>query len=551
MQTQTVNPVIRVNEPIFFRNEAKFNFCFDRQRAIFESSFKGYSNGDKVLFIKGHPRDEDLNLICPQSFLKRIENNIDGLLGTTGLYCGVLLDRLANTLSIFCDPHATGLLYWYSDDRIILISDNLDWVVKHCGRKLHIDGMAWAELLSIHSVLGNRTYFEEIKCVELQQIITFDLIGFLVHCDDKRWYLQSNTPVTDKEKVYADIANLFHEGITKYAKQYNNVNLALSGGLDSRMILSSFVQNGVEVTTYTTDTDIGFGNDQLFAALSAKEYGAKNQYLELDQDWYEKSVDLYYELTNFESWYHVWYHGFLNNIPNLKTRILINGNDGDGLLRASHIPMPSDNLDMMFSNMRHDCFRPIFKHRCNSEIIIRCLFEFKQEYSRYAGKQASIHFFRVNNRSRRNIHWMMREGSLRNESISGFEYPPFYQYTIGLPEDIKFDPKLQFGIMRCLDPHLLSYPSTHVTMWDRYISIKIRKYNYTAVEKFSNLLLGDSMINQLGYLDTYLTRKLFFQFENLALNNYYLFEKTQPIYMLARWLEVYQDYILHENVFSG
>ncbi|MBN1535584.1 MAG: hypothetical protein JW908_02545 [Anaerolineales bacterium] len=549
MQPQTANPIIRVSEPVFIRSKSKFNFCFDRQRALFESSFKGYSNGDKVLFIKGHPRDEDLRLLTPQAFLKRIEKTFDGILGTTGLYCGVLLDRSTQKLSIFCDPHAAGLLYWYLDENQILISDNLDWVVKHCSRKLHIDGMAWAELLSIHSVLGSRTYFEEIKCVELQQVVMFDLNTFSVHCDDKRWYLHSKTPVSDKNKVYADIAGLFHEGITKYAKQFSKINLALSGGLDSRMMLSSFVKNSTEVSTYTTDTDVGFGNDRLFAALSAREYGTRNQYLELDQDWYENTVDQYYEQTSFESWYHVWFHGFLNNIPNLKTRILFTGNDGDGLLRASHIPAPSDDFDMMFSNMRHECFQPIFTQPANMEIINRCLINFKQEYSSIAGYHASISFFRLNARSRRNIHWMLRLGSLRYECISGFEYPPFIIYVLGLSSEIRFNPTLQFEIMRCLDPHTLTYPSTHKTMWDRQIHTKIRKYNQTTIEKFSNLLMRDSMINMLGYLDTYRTKKLFQQLNSFAINNYYMFEKTQPIYMFARWLEVYQDHIHHEKVF--
>ncbi len=540
---------MHIYNPLLAKLKKGFYIKYCLSRNILESSILGYSCAGKTLFIHGFPRDEDLNQISPASFLKRVATSFDGILGTTGLYIGALFDKFTNKISIFCDPHAAGLLYWYVDENNILISDNLDWIVNHCGKKLHIDSMAWSELLSIHSVLGNRTYFEEIKCVELQQIVTFDLNAKTVHYDNRRWYLYSKTSTDNKKTLYSDIAYLFHEGITKYAKHYRKINLALSGGLDSRMVLSSFVRNGVEVSSYTTDTDIGFGNDMLFAAQSAKEYGVSNQYLELDQDWYEDTVDLYYKQTNFESWYHVWFYGFLKNIPNLKNRILFTGIDGDGLLRASHIPVPSEDFNQMFSNMSHDCFRPIFKQPFNSEIINRCFLGFKQEYSQISGFPASISFFRLNNRCRRNIHWMLRSGAYRNEIISGFEYPPFYIYVIGLRDETRFDPNLQFEIMRKLDPHTLSYSSTHKTMWERHIHTKVRKYNHATIKKFSNILLGDTIINQLGYLDTYLTKKLFNQIGNLDLNHYYIFEKTQPIYMFAKWLEEYQDNIHHENVF--
>jgi hypothetical protein len=503
----------------------------------------------------GYPRDENLELISPMGFLNRIEYSLDGILGTSGLFSGALLDLSNNFLSIFCDPSGNDCLYWYQDKEIVLIARDIDWVVKECGKTLEVDWIAWAEFLSLHYILGDKTYFQDIKSLEVQQIVTFDLNKMTFRKINKFWYLDSETKITNKSKVYNEIADLFNEGIRKYSSQFDTINLALSGGLDSRMLLSSFISHKKKIISFTTDTDIGFDNDRVFASICAKKFGIGNEYLELAPNWYEETVDRYYELTCFESWYHVWFHGFLNNLPNLNNNPLITGNDGDGLLRASHMPTKVGNYYEMFLQMNHTNFEPIFKPNINKNILNLAFVGFENDFQRYDGYQASVLFFRINNRSRRNIHWMLRMGNNKGECFSGFQYPPFVTYILGLPNEIKFNPNLQFEVMNCLDPNLFDFPSTHTSMYEEFMITRVRKYNYATIEKFSKLLLDDSRLTNIDILESFLAKKIFNHFRNSDLNYYSKFVLIQPIYLFAKWLETYQNNInfnnISESIFSN
>jgi hypothetical protein len=507
--------------------------------------------GSQALFLQGHPRDERFRPLGPADLLQRIYPSIDGLLGTQGLFSAALLDLEREQLSLFCDPFANAILYWYRDEQRILASDDLDWLARNCQCKLHIDWPTWCEVLSVHTIHGSHTYFEEIHCLELQSIAAFDLAEWTERYEERRRFLSASPISTPPEKVPAEIAAIFHEGLGHLVRQEPTLALALSGGMDSRMILASLIKNGARVHAFTTDTDAGTAEEFRFSQQVARAYGVEQTFIDLAPDWYEKTVDSYYLRNSFESWYHVWFQGLTDGLPNLGQTPLLTGNDGDGFLRTSGIPHPRADLDEMFSGFRRGNHANVFRNGLAEQIEAQARARFRQSYRHLAGLPGSLFFFRFNTRSRRTIHWMLRQLSARFETLSGFQYTPYVQYISGLPEAIRFDAHLQTKVMQQLDAQTLAYPATYTPLKDAYRQARMRKYNHAVLQKFQCALEGPGPLNELGLLDPFKTRGLLARMATLDQNLQPQFVLLQPLYMLARWLETYADLLIWDGLPTG
>jgi Asparagine synthase len=154
-----------------------------------------------------------------------------------GIYSGIYVDRDRSSAYAFGDPTGTRPVFWLSDaTRFVVMSDL--WAYRGwSGFERHWDKMALVELLTIGLPMAGRTWLEGVKQLQRgRQIRTFadgrtEVRMLLEPIPRQSWSF--------RESVRA-LRESMDETIGRLCRRLDSpVGLALSGGLDSRLLLAS------------------------------------------------------------------------------------------------------------------------------------------------------------------------------------------------------------------------------------------------------------------------------------------------------------------------
>jgi asparagine synthetase B (glutamine-hydrolysing) len=113
-----------------------------------------------------------------------------------------------------------------------------------------VDPAGLADTLAFSFPLGSRTLFEGVDCLPPASVVTWDAqTGELAQ--RQYWQLSTREPTRGDVADLERIRLLFNAGVADIVKLGGPVTLALSGGMDSRAILSALLANGASFETLT------------------------------------------------------------------------------------------------------------------------------------------------------------------------------------------------------------------------------------------------------------------------------------------------------------
>lgn len=177
---------------------------------------------------------------------------IDWLLKTDGDFIIVLLDKSTNDLFLLNDLLGRLPLYYYVDQTGIILSREFQFVSKIIGEKNNkFDKMAIAQYLLFGFVLGNRTFLSNVQRIEPATLVKINqgkvslnkLYSF--NFDNKRYRDD------DVNRSAKNLASLFCEACKNRASSNNKNIVSLSGGFDSRSIVTCFHKNKIPCLAVT------------------------------------------------------------------------------------------------------------------------------------------------------------------------------------------------------------------------------------------------------------------------------------------------------------
>jgi asparagine synthase (glutamine-hydrolysing) len=158
--------------------------------------------------------------------------------GLNGRFHGVLADSRAGTAMLFNDRYAMHRIYYHEAKDGFYFAAEAKAILAVRPELRSIDPVGLAEFISCGCTLGDATLFESIRVLPPASAWTFERMSLVrkrVYFDAKEWEEQ---PLLEPEPYYERLRQVFSENLPRYFDGPQRVGISLTGGLDSRMIMS-------------------------------------------------------------------------------------------------------------------------------------------------------------------------------------------------------------------------------------------------------------------------------------------------------------------------
>jgi asparagine synthase (glutamine-hydrolysing) len=155
-----------------------------------------------------------------------------------GRFHGVLADKRNGVVNLFNDRFGMHRVYYYETKEAFYFAAEAKAIlaVRREVRSIDPDGLA--EFVSCGCTLGNRTLFKDIRVLPPASSWSFRRASIEqkgTYFEPKEWEEQS--PL-EPEPYYQQLREVFSESLPRYLGGPERVGVSLTGGLDSRMIMS-------------------------------------------------------------------------------------------------------------------------------------------------------------------------------------------------------------------------------------------------------------------------------------------------------------------------
>ncbi len=156
-----------------------------------------------------------------------------------GWFSGVLIDFRKEEITLFNDRFGMQKVYYYENEDAFYFASEAKSLLKVSPELRRIDHRGLGEFFACGCVLENRTLFSDIRLLPGGSAWVFHYTGRL----EKKYYftpdIWENQPVLEKEKFYKKLRKTFRNILPRYFYPRDSMGMSLTGGLDSRMILSN------------------------------------------------------------------------------------------------------------------------------------------------------------------------------------------------------------------------------------------------------------------------------------------------------------------------
>lgn len=371
----------------FFKNEIALG---STNLGIINPMLQPFFNQDKSLCMIMHGEIYDYR----RKFLDQInknQNDLEKILklfkkesvnfihDLNGSFVFAIYDFRRKTLIIANDRYGLRPLYYFHNNHLFIFASESKALLYSSLVKKQIDERSIAEFFSFEFILGDRTFFESIKVLPPASILTFQKDKLNI---EQYWKPKFN----DKdnffiaEKDLEKIEELICQAVKRQIKPENSAGLFLSGGLDSRTILTAAHKTGYSIPSFT------FGEkgceDEKIAKKVAEILNSPNYFFQLSPDylknWAKKGVWLTEGMNNC-----INFHG-VEILPQVreKVKIILYGLEGNTWLGFFSLSL----LEFLFLKDENKFIKRFF-HKLNypfPEKIQTYLFK-KEFYKRVKG----------------------------------------------------------------------------------------------------------------------------------------------------------------------
>lgn len=198
-----------------------------------------------------------------------------------GWFSGIILDARNETVLIFTDRYSIQKVYYHYDNNgTLAFSSEIKALLKAFPNLKNIDMKNIAEYFCYDCVLENRTYFKNINVLPGGTSLSFSYGKIAQRC-----YFDpvdfENKPSMKKEEFFDQLSTTFESVVQRYTSG-NKLAIALTGGLDTRLIMSCLPQDCSSITTFTNGGMYRDSNDVRLAKKLTQSCGLSHNVVRLD-----------------------------------------------------------------------------------------------------------------------------------------------------------------------------------------------------------------------------------------------------------------------------
>lgn len=344
-------------QPIF--NETK-TLCIMMEGEIYD-----YHQLKEDLVSKGHAflinNDPEFILHLYEEYRSNFAEKLRDL---NGIFLFAIYDRNTHELIICSDRYGFKPLYLCDLDNYLLFSSEIKAILqdKNFKRKINLEAMI--EFFSFGYVLGDNTLIEGIELLPPASIFTYSNGKSEIN-QYWNWNEIKKIDVVDEEQIIDELGRLWLQAVERRMQGNGKIGAFLSGGLDSRAIVSAIDPKYLPINTLT------FGkrncDDYTFAKRVSDKLGLKHHFVEITAErWFsgiEKTIWVTEGLLNVVH-QHSW-----DAVDRMKeyVDINLNGFAGDLVVGGSYLSNEFINI-----NDIDDYINKVFKKMNNGNICSTC-----------------------------------------------------------------------------------------------------------------------------------------------------------------------------------
>lgn len=316
----------------------------NRSEFVIDNKQKDYDYIEKdkiIIFIYGYPFNSSINswISSNDVYQTYLRNGFDFVEDIEGIYSILIFDKIKNKCFLITDCYGVYNLFYLKNHKHIIISDTVGEIINHM-QYVKLNKRSIIEYLNFGFKLGNKTHIEDIYVFESSAI--YEINNELEITEKFYWNILD---VTEKDKITKEkFRTIFNEHVLTAMSLSKKVSLPLTGGLDTRSILSACIPNMERLHCYTHGPRNH--NDVKLAQKICEHFGINHNSYTWDENWikelpsnFEKNASMFNGLFPL---------GFLHVIESFKKESLdqelfITGVLGNQLFR--HHPLGNKIVD--------------------------------------------------------------------------------------------------------------------------------------------------------------------------------------------------------------
>jgi asparagine synthase (glutamine-hydrolysing) len=202
-----------------------------------------------------------------------------------GLFSGLLIDRRKNKAFLFNDRYGSERIYWHRNKDTTYFASEAKALLSILPEVREFDQNGVAQFLAFGCTLGWQTLFRGICLLPGGSLWTFEN----GRCN-KRQYFDTRTweslPSLSPENFQSAFAETFKRILPRYFETSSKLGIALTGGLDTRMIMACRPGTAGKPVTYTFTGRNRETQDDRIARRVAKVEGLEHQLIRLSDDFF-------------------------------------------------------------------------------------------------------------------------------------------------------------------------------------------------------------------------------------------------------------------------
>jgi asparagine synthase (glutamine-hydrolysing) len=259
------------------------------------------------------------------------------LAALNGLFSGVIVDPLTRQVALFNDRYGIERVYVHRHEEAIYFSSEAKAILAVAARCRAFDEIGVASYLKFGSVPAPSTLFRDIEVLSGATVIT-------TNCDaprERRYFEPSEwetLPVLSPSAFSEELAATLRARVPDYATaQGSDVGMAVTGGLDTRMILAALPERSGPMRTYTFSGIDGETLDERLGRQAAAVRGLEHQTLRIGRDFlvgFDHFVDRTVSISDATAGATSAHEVYLTALARSIAPIRLTGNFGSEVLRG-------------------------------------------------------------------------------------------------------------------------------------------------------------------------------------------------------------------------
>jgi asparagine synthase (glutamine-hydrolysing) len=256
--------------------------------------------GDLVLLFSGEDfrepetvdqlrkRGHSLPAEGPEYLVHLAEEDSEFPRSLNGRFQGVLVDAGKGTARLFNDRYGMQRVYFHEAANAFYFAAEAKAILAVRRELRSVDPDGLAQLISCGCTLGDRTVFKNIQVLPPASAWTFRRGAIVRKCayfDSKEWEEQS---LLDPESYYKELRRVFTRNLPRYFEGPERVGVSLTGGLDTRMIMSWHKASPGSLPCYSFGGMYRDSQDVLVARRVAQACGQPHEVISVGEQFLER-----------------------------------------------------------------------------------------------------------------------------------------------------------------------------------------------------------------------------------------------------------------------